>query len=100
MPCSYVNPHATKRALYLSTDPSALVLILYIHLQLTGRTPGGNGTSSHVLVLRKASSSSDIAFCHFGYFAASVYDFGSCREWIVETKAENDREYEELAESQ
>ena len=57
-------------ALYRPIKPSDLVLILYIHLQLTGFAPGGRRTKSQVWVRWNAAGSSFIACCHSGDFTA------------------------------
>ena len=59
---SCVNLLATRRALYRSTEPLDFVLILYIHLRLSGYAQGGMGIMSQVWVRWNAASSSlDVA---------------------------------------
>jgi hypothetical protein len=61
----WVNPRRTQRALYLSREPSAISLCL-IHWSVTTLTPGGRGTSSHVLLDNSASYTSSTAHRQWG----------------------------------
>ena len=65
------NTFATSLALYRSIDPSALYFIENTHLHPTIFFPSGNGTNLQVLFFFKASSSSCIAYAHFGSDNAS-----------------------------
>ena len=56
-----VYPCATRRALYLSMDPSSLNLVRYTHFDPTMFVFTGLGTKLHVLFCWRASSSSNIA---------------------------------------
>ena len=66
MPYRCVLPLMTNRALYLSMEPSALSLTLYIHLLLIAFFPGGRSTSVQVLFACKAYNLDSIALTQSG----------------------------------
>ena len=65
------KPRTTQRALYLSSEPSALNLCQKSHFPETMLAPCGRGTSDHVWFAIKALYSSCIAVSQWGSRNAS-----------------------------
>ena len=87
-----MKPLATKRALYLSTIPFDLYLIVNTHLQSTVVFPFGNWTSSQVLFFFNAFISSNTEFFHSGIVRASRIDLRiSIQEMLVVKIQEEDK---------
>lgn len=72
MPSCWLKPFDTKRALCLSMDPYALLLILKTHLQPNAFMSAGKGTTDQVLFVSNACNSSVIVVHHSLDKAASL----------------------------
>ena len=86
-PSYWWNQFATKRALYLSIDPSGSRLILKTHLFGKMFIRGRVGTNDHVPLSYKASNSAPIAFLQATCLTAWLKHEGSTSESLVTSKA-------------
>nr|GEU60957.1 hypothetical protein [Tanacetum cinerariifolium] len=70
MPCCWLRPFTTSRALYRLKGSFALYLYLYNHMELTMLAFGWRGTSTQVLLSMRALYSSHIACFQLGFHRA------------------------------
>lgn len=88
MPYLWLCPFAIRQALYLSTDPLGLSLVLNNHRDPTTFIPLVRATNFQVLFCSIAVSSSFMATTHFGRVKASWIVIGSVTASMVATNKE------------